>query len=218
MNIKFIVFLLFVSFKSFSQSTLDKDSLITKMCETLKENSSFSDTIKMKAVMEKHLSIFLKYLNDSSKMDELNQIDIRFQRQCKEYGELIDRINIQKGDWKRVNAKPNTELKKEVCLDFLKYENYYYLSSNGDTVRLAIDKYFWVDHFKDGTYSKLKFYWINDCEFEIEFIESDNYSRKQFSKPGDKYKYQILNKDDKSYFMSAEIVGTSQFMTFKLYY
>lgn len=172
----------------------------------------------MNMVMEKHLFTYLKFLNDSSKMDELNQIDIRFQRQCKEYGELIDRLNTQKGDWKRVNVKPNTELKKDACLDFLKYKNYYYLSSNGDTVRLTIDKNFWVDHFNDGTFSKLKLYWVNDCEFEIEFIESDNYSRKQFSKPGDKYKYQIIQKNNNFYFMSAEIVGTSQFLTFKLYF
>ncbi len=168
--------------------------------------------------MGKHLFIYLNYLNDSSKMDELRQIDIRFQRQCKEYGELIDRLSTQKGDWKRVAVKPGTELKHDACLNFLKYKNYYYLSSDGDTVKLTIDKNVWTDHFNDGTYSKLKFYWVNDCEFEIEFIESDNYLRKQFSKPGDKYKYQIIQKGEKYYFMSAEIVGTSQFMTFKMYY
>ena len=129
---KYLFFLLLISFNSFGQSTVDRDSLITKMCETLKENSSLSDTSKLKMVMEKHLFSFLKYLNDSSKMNELEQIDIRFQRQCKEYSELVYRLNTQKGDWKIINAKPNTELKKEACLDFLKYKNYYYLSSNGD--------------------------------------------------------------------------------------
>ncbi len=75
-----------------------------------------------------------------------------------------------------------------------------------------------MDLFKDGTYSKLKFEWLGDCEFELEFIESNNESRKSFSKPGDKYIYQILDKKAKYYLMSAWIPGMSYFLKFKIYF
>lgn len=74
-----------------------------------------------------------------------------------------------------------------------------YPDFNGDTVNLIIDKGLWTDNFKDGTYSKLRFKWINDCEFEIEFIESNNPVQSQFSKKGDKYLYQIIEKKDNYY-------------------
>ena len=60
--------------------------------------------------------------------------------------------------------------------------------------------------------------WLTDCEFQIEFVTSNNELRKKLSKPGDKYRYQVLEKSDGYYFMSAEVVDVNQFMTFKLYY
>ncbi len=188
------------------------------MCKTLRDNSTLDDSMKVNIVLKKHFFSYINTFADSLKKEEINQIDIRFQRQCKEYGELIDRNNIQKGDWQRTDRKPEIKMDIEVCNNFLNHKNYYYLSSDGDTIRLTIDKGFWIDRFKDGTYSKLSFHWTNNCEFEIQFIISDNYGRKYFSKPGDKYKYQIVEEKSSYYIMSAEIVGTNQYMTFKLYY
>lgn len=123
-----------------------------------------------------------------------------------------------KGDWETVDEKPNSVVNKKVCRKFIDHINYTYLEANGDTVKLQIENGFWVDHFKDGTYSKLKLNWITDCEFEIEFIESNNKLRKGFSKPGDKYRYQVINKKDNYYEMSVEILGTGRHVKLKLYF
>jgi len=70
----------------------------------------------------------------------------------------------------------------------------------------------------DGTYSKLRFEWVSACEFEIEFLESNNRIRKNFSKPGDKYRYQIVDSKDGYYDMSVEIVGADMHSLFRMYY
>jgi hypothetical protein len=76
---------------------------------------------------------------------------------------------------------------------------------------MLIDKGHWVERFRDGTYSKLRFRWIDDCEFEIEFIESTNSVMSQVSKRGDRYRYQIINKNEKYYLVSVEAVGTGEY-------
>ena len=129
----------------------------------------------------------------------------------------MNRNTLSNNNWEAVNTKPTTRLNKRSCEDFLKYKKYKYLEPEGDTVNLTIENGYWVEHFKDKTFSKLKFYWINDCEFEIEFVESNNKIRKAASKPGDKYKYQILDKKQNFYDMSVEIPETKVFAVFKLY-
>ena len=86
-------------------------------------------------------------------------------------------------------------------------------------MRITIENNIWQDHFIDGTYSSLKFKWISECEFEIEFVKSNNELRKNFSKAGDKYRYQILAQGAGFYEMFVEVVGsTGHLASFKLYY
>lgn len=103
-------------------------------------------------------------------------------------------------------------------MQFRKHKIYKYIEFNGDTTNLKIDNDFWIDNFKDGTYSKLKIYWSSDCYFDIEFINSNNEVRKKISHPGDKYRYTILEKFDNYYLMSVEITGIKRFSIFKIYY
>ena len=172
----------------------------------------------MQKFLKKHIIPVLNNIETSQQTAAVENISFRLQRICKEYKSILERLVPNKGDWETINEKPISKLNKEVCLDIFKTEQYYYLEASGDTIRLSIKNGFWQDHFKDGTYSKLKFHWISDCEFEIEFVESNNRIRKNLSKPGDKYRYQFLEKGRSYYKLSVEVVGANQFSTFKLYY
>ena len=213
----FIV-LFFLCTKCLGQSTQSYDSLISKMCQTLGANKNETDTVKLKLIATQHLWPYLEKFDTAKAHEISNDIFVRAQRQCKDFGEIIFRLIPKKSDWERVDKKPISHLVKSVCRDFQKLKNYSYLETNGDTAHITIEDGFWIDHFNDSTFSKLKMQWLSDCEFQIEFVSSNNQIRKRLSKPGDKYRYQVLEKSDGYYFMSAEVVGVNQFMTFKLYY
>lgn len=207
-----------VSLNLCGQTLEQKDSLVQVMCETIIESKGQPDTIRIQAAYTDHLYPFL--LNyPEEKIEEIGMsIFFRFQRNCVEFAEILDALNPPKGDWERVAEKPKSKLNKSSCREFLDHKDYTYLEATGDTVKLRIEGNYWIDYFKDGTYSKLRFDWVSACEFEIEFLESNNDIRKNFSKPGDIYRYQILDKKDNYYDMSVEIEGVDTHLMFKMYY
>lgn len=210
---------LLISTAAAAQTQAQKDSLVNEMCKTISATKQMTDSMRLFMAYQKHYFIFLsKYQADIREEIGAN-IYFRLQRNCKEFKEILTRLDPPKGgDWKAVSRKPKSNLKKKTCRPFTDHQEYTYIEATGDTVNVHIKYGYWIDYFKDGTYSKLKFEWGKGCEFDIEFIESDNLSRKNLSKPGDIYRYQILDKKENYYDMSVEIVGTDRFLTFKMYY
>lgn len=104
------------------------------------------------------------------------------------------------------------------CSDFFKIQKFNYLETNGDTTYVLITHNSWTDNFNDGTYSKLSLARINDFDFEITFIESTNFSRKNISNTGDKYQYRIIEKKENYYLIVLSIPGNSRRFKFKLYF
>ncbi len=193
-----------------------KDSLISEMCLNLKENLQLSDSSKMHIIYTNYFSPFLN--NFPQTQHELigTSLYYRAQRVCKEYKEILDRMNPDRV-YQKVKTVPKQIINKKECAQFRDIENLYYTELNGDTVDLKISNGYWVDKFKDGTYSKLKLRWIDDCSFEIEFIESNNELRMNFSYPGDKYRYTLIEKRKNHYFTAVEIIGTDQLEVFNLF-
>lgn len=210
--------MLLYSLTASAQMNKITDSLLTEICKTLNENKGLNDTVRLKEVSDKHLAPVLNLVEPSKQTYAFDFIHYRLQRNCKEYKDILDRMNPSKGDWEKIDTKPVSLLKRKTCQDFLSRENYRYVESNGDTVHVTLKKGIWTDRFPDGTYSQLKFRWVNDCEYEIEYLESNNTVRKNFSMPGDKYRYVLIEENEHFYKISAEIVGTGQFMLFHLYF
>lgn len=210
--------LLFVTCTAYGQTQEQKDSLINVMCQTFISTEALADTARIGYTFENHVVTFLGRYPEDKRQELLHGIFIRFQRTCPEFKAFIDRMDPPKGDWKIVDKKPSPMLNKSACRQFLAHQKFAYLESSGDTVRLEIANGFWIDHFRDGTFSKLKLQWISDCEFEIEFMESNNDTRRNFSKPGDKYVYQVVDKKAGYYDISVEIKGTGRYSLFRLYY
>jgi hypothetical protein len=201
-----------------AQSQQKKDSLVNEICKTIGETTG-DDTLRVQTAFEQHLYPFLRQYSEEEGQKIATNIELRLQRNCKIFSEILLRLDPPHGDWQAVSEKPKTKLIKKTCHDFPNHRIHKYLESNGDTVNVTLKDGYWIEDFKNGTFSKLKFIWTNDCEFELEFIESNNAFRKNFSKPGDRYRYEIIDKNNTYYNMSAEIVGASNvYMLFKIYY
>jgi hypothetical protein len=230
LRLKSIIALMVVSIvltsQLYSQSYDQIDSLANEMCETVilisAQNDSIGKPIKQDAVIsqlgEKHVRPYISNI-PSHKIDSMILlIELRLEKTCEEYGKIRYEQTENKGDWVRHSDKPEKKLKDIECKYFFKIENYSYLEPNGDKVELEIKNGYWVDHFLDGTFSRLKISTDENCDFTIEFVESNNEIRKGFSKKGDKYNYAILENNDGFYKLSVEIPEQSIYYTFNLYY
>lgn len=199
-----------ISSVTFAQTEKQTDSLISIMCKFLQNNKQRSDSTRLVLVYGKHLFPFVDRYSENEREKITEKIFYRFQRNCGAFADLLNKLNPPDDYWdfwEKIETKPKPQLVKNSCRDFVKHK-FIYSDSNKDTVNMVIEKGQWIDHYRDGTYSKLKFSWIDDCEFEIEFIESTNSVQNQFSKKGDKYRYQIIDKKEKYYLVSVEAVGT----------
>jgi len=134
------------------------------------------------------------------------------------FSAILNRLMPTSGDWKEVAKLPATRLTEKKCVDFLNRRYFTYIESNGDTTNLEITSEYWIDRFKDGTFSKLYFKWTGPCEFEISFIESNHSIRSRMSRPGDKYFYRILDRKDNYYDIGVFIPGSNRSLLFKLYF
>jgi len=199
------------------QSQQTTDSLIHQMCKTINESKHLSDTGRIFLSYRTHLYPFLsKYQND--KQEEVGtRVHLRMQMICGAYMEIILRLEPPNREWEQIIERPTQFPDKKTCRDLTKYSNYSYIEATGDTVQLAITNNYWTDRFKDGTYSKLKMHWLSDCDFEIEFIESNNSIRKNLSKPGDRYKYYVLEKGNGYYYLAVDQPGTDKLIGFKVF-
>jgi len=217
MRFRLYLSLLLLSNLAKGQTQQQNDSLVNVICTTINLSSTPTDSLNISSALEKHLFPYLQSLPDSQKNIILENIAFRLQRNCVAFLEFSKTLSPQNGDWQNLSERPKTKLNKESCDIFFNYKSYKYLEANGDTVRLEINNGYWIDHFLDGTYSKLKLKRSSDCEFEIEFIESNNLIRRNFSKKGDKYHYQILEKNNNKYLMTVEISGVGKISSFVIY-
>ena len=221
-SITIIVFSILLNSQIQSQSIERIDSLVNEACQTINQISNENESVSLETVLhqvkEIHLDEYLLKI-PSNKLDStLLQFDARLQKTCEEYGRILYEQLENDGDWVRHSIQPKQKIKHEDCKFFYTSKEYSYLETNGDTVKLEIKNGYWIDNFKDGTYSKLKISTNENCEFEIEFIESNNEIRKNFSKKGDKYKYRIIDGNIGLYKLSVEIPEQSIYYTFNIYY
>lgn len=214
-----LVFAFFISIYSFSQTIVQIDSIANVMCSNLiKYNEIKNDTLKLNTLYEKELYPYLGTLKES-KVETIGQrIYYRLQRNCVEFRELLDRLDPPNEETKRMVEKPKSNISKKDLMDFKKTKDFTYSEVDGSITSVHIGNDLWIDNFSDGTYSKLTYNWINEYEFELIFIESNNETRANFSIEGDKLIYSILDKQKSYYVMSVNIFGQQIYEEFKLYF
>ena len=203
------------------QLKLNKDLLVNTICKTFQNDDIIEpDSVKVIRIFKKHLDPYLQGVSQDSAEVLTTFIYIRLQRECLVFKDISDRLSggLKKGDWKDVDIEPESEINEEGYNAFFKLKDFKYLEANDDTAIVHITDSSWEDHFTDSTYSKLSLSKINQNEFVITFIESNNKIRKNFSKPGDKYRYKIIKKDKSYYLMFVQAVGSGIKSLFKFYY
>ncbi len=214
----FLSILVIISKSVDAQDTSVTDSLIYEMCQTLSDTVEHDMETKLNSLFSKHLGSFFE-LHDISNEDSLiNAIDVRLQVLCPLYATYLHNTVESKGDWEISQTSTPTEISIAEEQVFYNQKHYYYLEASGDTTTVTIDNGLWIDKFTNGTYSKLNLKKDTHSKFTIEFIESNNEIRQSMSIPGDKYRYTIIRKEAKSYFMTVEIPGNENIYSFKLYY
>ncbi len=213
-----IIVLLGISNVTFSQTMTEIDSVSNVMCDYLEKLKIKDDNLKIKSLYENQLFPYLAKI-DESKVDQVgNQVYFRLQRNCVEFQDLLNRLEPPKEAVERVTKKPKSEISEMALAEFKKQNKFYYFEVNGDTTNVLMETGYWTDSFTDKTFSKLTCNWINDTEFELIFIESNNQTRSNFSVKGDKFIYQVISKEKDFYLMSVNIPGQKTFEKFKIYH
>jgi hypothetical protein len=141
---------------SYGQIDKEKDSLTNEICKTIRETKYLSDSAMIVLVYQKHVAPFLLNYPEEQRDAISAAVSFRLQRNCIEIQDIINRLSPPKGDWQEVVTKPKSNLNKKACRNLLAHKKYYYKEATGDTVQLLIDNGFWIDKFKDGTYSKIQ--------------------------------------------------------------
>jgi hypothetical protein len=204
------------SFMLFSQSVEDK--LIDDLCLDIKKAKNLSNEEKLIQI-DQRLIPYLSNFEENEIEEKFDYIFIRLQKVCEEFSSLIQEIqppNVA-DNWVKLSEYPTIEISEEELDEFKKHSLYYYYEYDGAITNVTITDNLWTDNFVDGTFSKLKFRWVSKTKFEIEFIESDNNIRKNLSKPGEKYYYQIINRENNYYWLLLEIPESNELWKFKFY-
>jgi hypothetical protein len=201
-------------FSCFNQSTSNQDlydTLAQEMCACL-ETKSIKSPDKMQPCYDELFAKNTTKLETYHKVSDILEIDMeefggkiaaRLMNTCTYIPENFPSGVV--GDQTKMSKQPN------LSCDDLKEGKYYYLtqvpnSEARDTTFVTISGDTYLERMtysgKD-TYSLLKIAWKDSCKFELAFQESDDPVKKEMSKPGQIYKYEVMANHEKSFFMNA---------------
>ena len=210
--------LLGFSQSAYTQSISQIDSISFVFCDYLNQLGEMDDVQKMNSLGKNAFNPFIESVVKDKSKQVGQQLYFRLQRNCVEFRNLLDRLDKPVEEIVRTVEKPISKITPKEIQIFKKQTAFYYLEVDGQKTKLRMKDGFWTDQFSDKTFSKLSYEWINDTEFHLTFIESNNVTRANYSVPGDLYLYQVLSKEDGFYLLSVSIPGQNSYDTIKLYY
>lgn len=205
----FIYLLFLFPIFSFAQEMEDIDKLTVDICNSLKSSAESQDSLKIQNAFAENLPGFIhKFHLTESSQDVWKKVFMRLQRNCDLYQKFANKDSEKTSDWRILDKKPERVTTQKQFENFWKnHKKFYYLEADGKKTNVVVENGFWSENFADGSTSKLKF--VPDsktCKFYLEFIESNNETRKNFSVKGDRYYYEIISIDDKK----AEIIVSGE--------
>ncbi|WP_264523147.1 hypothetical protein [Flavobacterium sp. N502536] len=193
-----ILLLLCINF-SRSQSIKSVDSLTIEICKSLVQNKVLDNEIRINTINKTHITPYLTKFKDSIVQRRVfEQVFYRLHKNCNEFVALFPNESAQ-SSWSMQDEKPLDEISKEECNRFDQSSKYYYFEHGGAKVEVTLSDDLWIEKFADNTFSKLHFRMKSNCEFELEFIESNNLARKNLSIKGDKYLYHLYKEENGTY-------------------
>jgi hypothetical protein len=216
-----IVFMFMISVASIAQSDAEISKLCEDMCKQMNSDESGNPEQKIQTVYEVNLMPFIIQHEITVVDDLIDKIHFTLYKTCPYYREFIISQAPdaeKKGDWEMVDTIPESSVTAKQAKALTKAKRVYYLEATGKKTYVEIKKGKWTDKFQDGTTSELKFKWIDHNTFELEFIESNNRSRKGLSFKGDKYLYRLIElKDDYFIFVTLPTSKVNYAVSSKFY-
>ncbi len=202
-----------------------EDSMIVDMCKTLMRTTG-TDSARINYLYQHFLYPYMAQYPSAEQEKAGMRVYYRLQRLCQEFNNILARSAGENDNWETVKDElAERKISNKECRQFFSHKNYFYFESDGgDVVNLEIKNGYWLDKFKDGSYSRLKVEKIDKCIFDIVYLESNNQSRMYFNKKDDRYRYHILEKRDGYYILAVETIGmiparnSKKYLLFTLYY
>ncbi len=207
------IFLFGTSCNLAAQDIIDK--LSRKLCKCI-EKQEVKNSSEMGPCFEDLLIRNLKDIKehynaetmDDINMEEIgNKIGAKMIKECPYVMENFPSGVV--GNEEKVTKQPNLK-----C-DDLKKGDFYYLTQRPeggivDTTFVTISNNMYLERMKNGrTYSLLDIKWKDNCEFDLTFKESNDPMKKELSKSGDVYEYEIFANGNKSLFLKTTWVNRS---------
>lgn len=210
--LKTLVYLLIISsFANCGHSQHNIEAVIENCCENVNQMKTDNVELIHKMILTKYVEKLVQNEEEIKNDSIFEAFSLRLQKKCPQYLEKIYKT-YDKGIWELHEKRPIVESTIQECRSFESIGSYYYQSDIGE-VTLTINDGIWFEEFEDDTYSKLKFIKTEPCEFYLEFIESNNAMKMNFSKKGDKYNYQIIAKEMNSFTLSVQVPNSNQYYT-----
>lgn len=216
----FTCLLFMISTIIFCQNIDEKrDLLIQKLCNILSKNKNLDDLGRINLVNQD--ANLIKYFKDFPKDKieaEEEALFYRFQKNCKEYADLIKNYSEKNTEnWVSINYLPQSTINESDFKLIKKSSEFYYFDYEGNKTIVKIENNNWIEYFIDESFSKLKLHWLNNNDFNLEFIESNNSMKKSFSRKGEIYQYRILSKENDYYWVVYYNNDLSNIVKFKFY-
>ncbi|RZJ71110.1 hypothetical protein [Flavobacterium sp.] len=176
-----------------AQTISQIDSLNVVICKEFQKKTIEPDTTKVQRVFNEQFYAFAQKFNiktDEEFKPVFDRLYFRLQKDCVWFQSFMLKVSNDSESWKISQERPVQKAKKKECRKM--NGNFYYLEpSEGSKTKVVVTENSWTETFVDGTYSKCKLTWTKDCEFTLEFLESNNHVRQNLSVKGDKYYYGI---------------------------
>lgn len=223
MRVLIISILLLLTAPMFGQSKLRLyiDSVSTVISNYLEANKEHFDSTEFLSFVNDiagHVPSAFDTISKEEVQEVSAQLIIRLMHHSEFFvGRLYEKLPEQKY-WTHFRSMPPSSITREQCASFWDYHKFAYHDTDTTMVVLTLDDQYWIDHMPDSTYSKLSLHKINDQNFNICFIESNNSFKRMLSMPGDVYCYQLLEKTDHSFKLATHIKGLSSYDVFELEY
>ncbi len=213
-----LILLSFFGLTAKAQSTVEVDSLTYQLCHYLETiNHIDNDSLKLDQLYEVKLFPYLRRYPESKYEEVGNQIYYRLQRNCVEFRALLDRMDPSREEVNRSTSHPKSNLSKAELEEFKKQSKFSYFEINGEVTHVQVKKNQWKDIFHNNTESNLTYEWINDTDFELTYVNSNNEIRSKYSVKGDKYIYSVIDKQNDYYVLYVNIPGQSVYEEIKLF-
>ena len=217
----YLTYILFIICSiSFSQNIDDKrDLLINDLCNILTKNKNLNDLERINLVNQ-DISL-VEYFKDFSKdeiQSEEDAIFYRFQKNCKAYTDIIRKFSEKNNEnWITLENLPKSTINDKEYKLIKSASELYYFDYEGNKTIVKIENNNWIEYFIDESFSKLKLHWKNNYDFNLEFLESNNFKTKSLSRKGEIYQYRILSKEYNYYWIAYYTKDLSTIVKFKLY-